>query len=204
MAIVEFEHTPNPNALRIRAGRRFTNGPPLEFDRTAIASHPLITGLLAIEGVERVMIARDFVTVVREGAAVPWDGLRPEIALALTDLGDVAPLEGFGSPDAPLGEVEQHIEEVLDRYVRHLLATDGGEAALIRFDPDEGTAWVRMGGACGGCPSGITTLKRTIEQTVMRWVPEVKRVQSVGDSQASSEDPKARFRRWVEAKWGKP
>jgi hypothetical protein len=119
MAIVEFEHTPNPNALRIRAGRRFTNGPPLEFDRTAIASHPLITGLLAIEGVERVMIARDFVTVVREGAAVPWDGLRPEIALALTDLGDVAPLEGFGSPDAPLGEVEQHIEEVLDRYVRH-------------------------------------------------------------------------------------
>ena len=60
-----------------------------------------------------------------------------------------------------------------------------------------------MGGACGGCPSGITTLKRTIEQTIQRWVPEVKRVRTVEDGQSPAEDPKARFRRWVEAKWGK-
>jgi Fe-S cluster biogenesis protein NfuA len=61
-----------------------------------------------------------------------------------------------------------------------------------------------MGGACGGCPSGITTLKRTIEQTIKHWVPEVKRVLATGDEpQAPSENPKARFRRWVEAKWGK-
>ncbi|WP_188643596.1 NifU family protein [Tsuneonella deserti] len=105
--------------------------------------------------------------------------------------------------EGPLGEVERHIEEVLDRYVRHLLAKDGGEAALVRFDAAEGTAWVRMGGACGGCPSGTTTLKRTIEQTVVRWVPEVKRVHAVADAGTPMEDPKARFRRWVAAKWGK-
>jgi Fe-S cluster biogenesis protein NfuA len=203
MAIVEFEQTPNPNALRVRTGERFTTGPPLEFDRTANVSHPLVTGLLAIDGVDRVMIARDFVTVVRENPAVPWDGLRPEIALVLAGLGDVAPLDGPMPSDTPIGEVEQHIEHVLDRYVRHLLATDGGEAVLVRFDAAEGTAWVRMGGACGGCPSGITTLKRTIEQTIMHWVPEVKRVQAVGDKAISLDDPKARFRRWVDAKWGK-
>jgi Fe-S cluster biogenesis protein NfuA len=60
-----------------------------------------------------------------------------------------------------------------------------------------------MGGACGGCPSGTTTLKRTIEQTIVHWVPEVKRVQSVADAAALAEDPKVRFRRWVQAKWGK-
>jgi Fe-S cluster biogenesis protein NfuA len=204
MAIVEFEQTPNPNALRVRAGQNFTSGPALEFDRTAKVSHPVVTGLLAIDGVDRVMLARDFLTVIRSDPATSWDGLRAEIALALAEAGDAAPMDGPELPDAPLGDVEQHIEYVLDRYVRHLLATDGGEAVLVRFDADEGTAWVRMGGACGGCPSGITTLRRTIEQTIVRWVPEVKRVQSVGDNHATLEDPKARFRKWVETKWGKP
>jgi Fe-S cluster biogenesis protein NfuA len=35
-----------------------------------------------------------------------------------------------------------------------------------------------MGGACGGCPSGKTTLKNGIEQAIKRYVPEVTRVQS--------------------------
>jgi Fe-S cluster biogenesis protein NfuA len=203
MAMIEFEQTPNPDALRVQSGQRFTSGASLDFDRMSTELSPLARVLLAIDGVERVMIARDFVTVVRSNATVAWDALRPQIALALTDLGDSARYDLSPQPDTPLGEVERHIEEVLDRYVRHLLAKDGGEAVLVRFDAAEGIAWVRMGGACGGCPSGITTLKRTIEQTIMRWVPEVKRVQSVGDSPPSLEDPKILFRRWVEAKWGK-
>lgn len=203
IGIVEFEQTPNPDALRVRSGRKFNNGPPLEFARGEPAAPPLAAGLLAIEGVERIMIARDFVTVVRTGPVVSWDGLRAEIVLALLDAADADPLEPDQAPPAFDGEVEQHIESVLDRYVRHLLASDGGEAVLVRFDAEEGTAWVRMGGACGGCPSGITTLKRTIEQTIQRWVPEVKRVKAVGETRAPLEDPRARFRHWVEAKWGK-
>jgi Fe-S cluster biogenesis protein NfuA len=202
MALIEFEQTPNPDALRVRTGRVFTHGPAFDFDQSSKDAPPLAAGLLAIDGIDRVMIGRDFVALVRSGPAVPWDRLRADIALVLVELADVAPVAASRHPDAPLGEVERHIEEVLDRYVRHLLARDGGEAALVRFDAAEGTAWVRMGGACGGCPSGITTLKQTIEQTVVRWVPEVKRVHAVADSSASAGDPKARFRRWVQAKWG--
>jgi Fe-S cluster biogenesis protein NfuA len=203
LGIVEFEQTPNPNALRVHSGRKFTNGPPLEFDRENGAGHPLAAALLAIDGIERIMIARDFVTIVRPGPAVPWDSLRAEVVLALLDAPDADPPEQAVAPPVLLGEVEQHIESVLDRYIRHLLASDGGEAVLVRFDAEDGTAWVRMGGACGGCPSGFNTLKRTIEQTIQRWVPEVKRVNAVGESRASHDDPKARFRHWVEAKWGK-
>ena len=203
MPIIEFEETPNPDALRVQSGQQFTSGAGFDFDRSSSEPHPLATELLAIDGIDRVMIARDFVTVVRSGAPVTWDALRPQIALVLTELGDSARSDVQRQTTVPLGEVEQHIEQVLDRYVRHLLAKDGGEAVLVRFDAAEGIAWVRMGGACGGCPSGITTLKRTIEQTIIRWVPEVKRVESVAEKPASLEDPKARFRRWVEAKWGK-
>jgi Fe-S cluster biogenesis protein NfuA len=204
MSLVEFEPTPNPDALCVRSGQKFLQGLPVEFDRRDASAHPLAAEMLAIEGVERVMIAPDFVTVVRTGPAVDWEELRPLVVLALMDAGDAPPPAPAAPRESPAGEVEQHIEDVLNRYVRHLLAADGGEAALVRFDAAEGTAWVRMGGACGGCPSGITTLKRTIEQTIKHWVPEVKRVLATGDEpQAPSENPKARFRRWVEAKWGK-
>jgi Fe-S cluster biogenesis protein NfuA len=203
MALIEFELTPNPDALRVQNGQVFTHGAGLDFDCTKPGDHPLVAALLAIEGIERVMLARDFVTVVRRAPGVSWEALRPEIALALLETGDCAPAATPRVHRAPLGEIERHIEEVLDRYVRHLLAKDGGEAALERFDAADGTAWVRMGGACGGCPSGVTTLKRTIEQTIVRWVPEVKRVHAAGDAAGPAEEPKARFRRWVQAKWGK-
>ena len=202
MGIVEFEQTPNPDALRVRSGLSLVKGPPIEFSHGDEGAHPLVAELLAIDGVERIMVARDFVTVVRSGARIAWEPLRPLIALALIDNADSGPIRSRAPANSPTGEVEEHIEDVLDRYVRHLLAADGGEAVLVRFDAEEGTAWVRMGGACGGCPSGVTTLKRTIEQTIRRWVPEVKRVRTVGES-ARSEDPKARFRRWIELKWGK-
>jgi Fe-S cluster biogenesis protein NfuA len=204
MGLVEFEPTPNPNALCVRSGQTFLQGVPVEFARGDAPTHPLAAGMLAIEGIERVMIARDFLTVVRTGPGVDWDELRPLVVLALMDAGDAPPPAPAAPAKGPVGEVEQHIEDVLNRYVRHLLASDGGEAVLVRFDAANGTAWVKMSGACGGCPSGITTLNRTIEQTITHWVPEVKRVLATGDEpQVPLENPKARFRRWVEAKWGK-
>jgi Fe-S cluster biogenesis protein NfuA len=202
IGIVEFEQTPNPNALRVRSGRTFTNGSPLEFDRENRTDHPLAAELLALDGIDRIMIARDFVTVVRIGPGIAWDALRAEIVLALLDAADAEQSTASTAPPVFLGEIEQHIESVLERHIRPLLASDGGEAVLVRFDAGEGTAWVRMGGACGGCPSGVMTLKRTIEQTIQRWVPEVKRVQATGEKGASLGDPKARFRHWIETKWG--
>jgi Fe-S cluster biogenesis protein NfuA len=203
MALIEFEYTPNPDAVRVQNGQVFARGAAQDFNRSNAGEHPLACALLAISGIDRVMLGRDFVTVVRSGPDILWEALRPEIALALTEAPNCDPAVPADKRNAPLGEVEQHIEEVLDRYVRHLLAKDGGEAALERFDAGDGTAWVRMGGACGGCPSGTTTLKRTIEQTIVHWVPEVKRVQATSDAAQSTEDPKARFRRWVQEKWGK-
>jgi hypothetical protein len=125
MALIEFEHTPIPDALRVQTGHMFTNGPALDFDRSNCGDHPLVHALLAIDGIVRVMLGHDFVTVVRSGPDIGWEALRPEIALALLEAGDCAPAAPVQVRKAPLSEVEQHIEQVLDRYVRHLLAKDG-------------------------------------------------------------------------------
>lgn len=204
MTGIEFEATPNPDALRVRADRALPPGPPRQFDRTTAGADPLADALLAIHGVVRVMIAEQFVTVVRDGPETAWEALRPDIAFAIADAPD-SPAPQRSEPAAPLGEIEQQIEDVLDRWVRPMLAADGGDALLVRFDSADGTAWVRMEGACGGCPSGSITLKRGIEQSIRRWVPEVTRVsEAAPQARDESVDPKARFRAWIAAKWGAP
>lgn len=215
MIPIEFESTPNPDALRVRAPGVGAPGAPRSFLAGTRVADPLAAALLGVPGLVRVMIARDFMTVIRRGSKDAWAPIRAKVALILADASEKAPV-GETPMAAPLlstapqherGEIEAQIEQVLDRWVRPLLAADGGEAVLVRFDPEDGTAWVRMEGACGGCPSGTITLKRGIEQAIRRWVPEVTAVRAAKADDADEDDdlprdPRARFRAWIAAKWG--
>jgi Fe-S cluster biogenesis protein NfuA len=51
---------------------------------------------------------------------------------------------------------------------------DGGEVWLIKVE--DGTAFVQMLGACGGCPASTMTLKGAIETVVRADVPEITEV----------------------------
>lgn len=205
--LIQVEQTPNPEAIRILPGVPLMSGAPLEFRLGDDCSKaPLADELLAIAGVETVMLAPDFVTVVRSSPDHAWVSLKPHLIAAVADfllserpmVGARRPGEG---PDFGGDLVSAQIHDVIQRFVRPLLARDGGEATLESFDHQTGVARVRMGGACGGCPSGATTLKRGIEQTIKRYVPEVTRVEST--EPAPIADPKARFRAWVAARWGR-
>ena len=206
--IIQIEQTPNPDALRLLPGVSLLKGAPVEIapgDTTAEA--PLAAALLAIDGIDRIMIGPDFVTAVRRSADVSWAALKPQLLAELADFlfsGEPAlPASLLPAPPPPAegGLVAQQIVEVIDRYVRPMLARDGGEATLLRFDPATGVAYVRMGGACGGCPSGKTTLKQGIEQAIKRYVPEVTRVESAVDEPEPGGDPRARVRSWIAARW---
>lgn len=206
MTPIEFEQTPNPDAMRVVPGYPLASGPPRSFDRSNAAHEPLAATLLGIPGVARLLIGADFITIVREGPDQDWANLKSDIALQLMNhfLGE-RDRQGVGDAPADFGgaeqfsDVEAQIDAVLDRYVRPWLAADGGNALLDRFDPVSGTAWVRMEGACGGCPSGSITLKQGIETTIRHWIPEVVSVQAVGE--APRGDAKARIREWIAGKW---
>lgn len=58
--------------------------------------------------------------------------------------------------------------------VRPGIAADGGEVWLIKVE--QGTAYVQMLGACGGCPASTMTLKGAIEAVVRADVPEIEQV----------------------------
>ena len=47
------------------------------------------------------------------------------------------------------------------------------------FEEGTGIVKVRMAGSCVGCPSSSATLKNGVENMLMHYIPEVKRIEQV-------------------------
>ena len=75
-------------------------------------------------------------------------------------------------------EMNDRIEAVLAQ-VRPALRMDGGGIELVKFDPVTGAAYVRLQGACVGCPMSQITLKMGVEVALQDAIPEIKEVISV-------------------------
>lgn len=63
--------------------------------------------------------------------------------------------------------------------IRPYLNADGGDIELVKVT-DEGIVEVRLTGACVGCPMSQMTLRAGVERALIREVPGIKRVESVG------------------------
>lgn len=72
--------------------------------------------------------------------------------------------------------VSDRVRDVLRRLAPSL-SVDGGGAEFVRVDGD--AAYIRLTGACVGCPAAEITLRYGIESAVTEAVPEVKRVVTV-------------------------
>lgn len=200
--IILTETTPNPDALKFRAPRPLTAGQSRDFARQAFdpAQSPLAARLFEIDGVERVFVTPDFVTLSRGPAARSWDGLKPEALAAIAehlDSGEPALAPAAAESADDWDQVEAEIRQVLDAYIAPGVARDGGEIRFEAFDPVDGVLWISMHGACGGCPSSQMTLKAAVEQTVRRYVPEVLRVEETTPAEPR-EDAGGRLRRWMQ------
>ncbi len=71
------------------------------------------------------------------------------------------------------------VEKTLDERVRPRLKMDGGNVDVVRFDEGDGMLYVKLQGACGGCPMSAMTLKMGIESVLKEVHPEIKEVVQV-------------------------
>lgn len=177
--LVFTEATPNPNALKLVPQGRLTEGERQRFRREDWARSPLAARLFEVDGLEEVFVAEDFVTITRAADAEPWPTLRIRAIAALADfLDEAGPTPARPAAEAtPASGVEARIQEVLERRVRPYVASHGGDISIARFDAESGDLWVRLLGACGGCPSARLTLKAGVEKLVREEVPDVVRVE---------------------------
>ena len=71
----------------------------------------------------------------------------------------------------------QRVEEALGQ-LRPYLEADQGDVSLVEVT-DDGIVRLKFLGACSSCSMSAMTLKAGIEQTILRMVPEIKRVEAV-------------------------
>ena len=185
---IQTETTPNPASLKFLPGTSLLEdkaGRKAEFTSAEEAERhsPLAERLFRIEGVKQVFIANDFITVTKTDEK-DWDTLKALIMTAvmqhLTFVEPIVYEEFFaGEKEAPVydDEITQQIVALLDERVRPAVAQDGGD---IEFDSfTDGVLYLRMRGACAGCPSSTMTLKAGIENMMKHYIPEVESVEAV-------------------------
>lgn len=72
---------------------------------------------------------------------------------------------------------KQSVSDVIEQQIRPGLAAHGGGIDLI--DVKDGKVFVRLTGACGGCPLAAMTLKDGVERALKTAFPDLEGVVSV-------------------------
>ena len=72
-------------------------------------------------------------------------------------------------------ENNKKIEKLIEK-IRPFLINDGGDLEFIRYE--DGIVYIKLKGACEGCPMMDITIKEGIEQIIKNEIPEVKEVKN--------------------------
>jgi Fe-S cluster biogenesis protein NfuA len=72
---------------------------------------------------------------------------------------------------------KQSVEAVIDKQIKPGLEAHGGGIDLI--DVKASKVYVRLTGACGGCPMAAMTLKQGVEAALKEAFPELEEVVSL-------------------------
>ena len=187
---IQTQSTPNPLTLKFLPERTLLDkGQVADFtDRATAEKNPLARQLFAIEGVEGVFLAQDFISITKS-ATIYWDELKPNILSVMMDFltsgEDIMPQsddtpqsnakdEARGQSDNE--EMAVKINALIEERIRPIVAQDGGDITLDRFE--KGVVYLHMRGACAGCPSSMITLKHGVENLLRYYEPSIERVEA--------------------------
>ena len=191
---IQTESTPNPNTLKFLPGRDVLGKGARDFsDRNAAEkASPLAAAIFETEGVTRVFLGDEFVSVTKMDDA-DWAHLKPFVLGAImehfvanrpmlldtTAAAEAAPEEDDRVYEGDAAEIVEQIKELIDTRVRPAVAQDGGDIVFHSWEHEEGVVKLHMRGACAGCPSSTMTLKQGIQNMLRHYVPEVRAVEQV-------------------------
>lgn len=88
------------------------------------------------------------------------------------------PIMATAAADQSLELTEENVELVLDE-VRPYLMADGGNVEFVEIDGP--IVYLRLQGACGSCPSSLTTMTMGIKRRLMEKIPDINDVVQVED-----------------------
>jgi len=184
---IQTEQTPNPQTLKFLPGKVVMDeGTAFYQNLDEAGDSPFARRLFDIDGVSGVFFGSDFITITKTDE-YEWQVMKPSLLGAIID--------HFNSEDKTVekdlekesknslqtneddSDIVKQIKELLDTRVRPAVAMDGGD--IIYNDFADGVVYLKMQGACSGCPSSTATLKMGIENMLKHYIPEVQEVRPV-------------------------
>ena len=183
---IQTEPTPNPATVKFIPGQEILKSGTMDFATKEDASaSPLALRLFSLEGVERVFLATDFISVSKDNNT-DWSFLKSMVLAAIMEhLSTGQPIidetkikkTDQNKPSDLDDKITGQIKELLDTRVRPMVAMDGGDIIFDSFE--DGIVYLELRGACSGCPSSTATLKSGIENMLKHFIPEVVEVRPV-------------------------
>eukprot|EP00931_Biecheleriopsis_adriatica_P022365 TRINITY_DN14393_c0_g1_i1.p1 TRINITY_DN14393_c0_g1~~TRINITY_DN14393_c0_g1_i1.p1 ORF type:complete len:244 (+),score=53.50 TRINITY_DN14393_c0_g1_i1:61-732(+) len=188
---VSAEPTPNPDSVMFYPDERDVLGDGINTIRFGnkyeTNDSPLAAAIFKVKGVSEVLLAAKHVTVTKTPAS-DWNLMQPNLELVISQFyaaGLHALREGArrqaAARDVDPDSIEGRILDLLEERVRPFVQQDGGDVEFDRFEPEEGILYLKMQGACSGCPKSSVTLNIGIKNLMEHYIPEVKDVMAVED-----------------------
>ena len=183
---IQTEYTPNPQTLKFLPGKVVMDSGTAFFQNIEEGEHsPFAKRLFDIDGVEGVFFGSDFITITKNHS-IDWQVMKPLVLNSIMEhynSGEKTIVEiqkqdnSSVKTDEGDSEIVKQIKELLDTRVRPAVAMDGGDIIYNSFK--DGVVYLKMQGACSGCPSSTATLKMGIENMLKHYVPEVQEVRPI-------------------------
>lgn len=183
---VTLEFTPNPYALKFVTDSPLLETGALNFSsiEEAKKGSALAFALFSVPSITNVMIGKNFVSITC-AEDVDWDSVHEQAAQKIIQLLQSAQpvidpqylsqhLENLKNSQS---DVAQRIIQILEDEIRPAVAQDGGDIEFDRYE--SGIVYLRLQGACAGCPGATMTLKMGVEERLRREIPEIIEVVSV-------------------------
>jgi len=150
-------------------------------DRERASGSPMPEKLLALEGVESILIKDNQITVTAEprGDWMPLAQQVGETIRSVLQSGETPVSDSVGSALPPAEEIRKRVQELLDNDINPAIASHGGWVELIDVTGNE--VFLRLGGGCQGCGGARMTLRNGVERAIRARVPEVGAITDVTD-----------------------
>ncbi|ETZ07317.1 NifU-like protein 5, mitochondrial [Holospora obtusa F1] len=192
---MNIQKTPNPLSLKFIISSGVTSGGYTSFFNSQEAQHiPVVKEILDLPGVQHIFLAPDFITITKD-QETPWSLLRSIIVCILDHYNASFPLKKLDQCAESVKKEAKYVtdytedEKTIIEEIELLIATrirpnieeDGGIIHFDHMDMERGIVYVRLDGACSGCPHSKETLTYGIENLLKHYIPEVRSVEEISD-----------------------
>jgi Fe-S cluster biogenesis protein NfuA len=184
--VIEIDKAPDDSdTCVLRIDRAVTRTPEYYSSAEEAASSPLGKRLLAIRGLDAVLLQDHTVTLLKPVPGEPWKRIAAEAERVLLDhFAEVDRVRAAAAREMTAGERDLffEVQSLLNEEINPMVASHGGYIEVM--DVKDFDLYVSMGGGCQGCGMAAVTLRQGVEQLIRQHIPEVRNIFDATDHTA--------------------